>query len=94
MLALSPGESVLSEPMTIAGEPWQLVMYPRGQQVPAVAFLDTITGGGRDAAAIGPSHGRAGRVGVYLRYLAPDTESFVDACFRLELVRFVWKRTC
>ena len=81
--AAAPGEAILSAPLRLCGHDWQVLVYPSGQAAPPPPWLALVAAVDE---ALGPSNRRVGRVGVYLRFLAPDPEAFVDAVFCLEMV--------
>jgi hypothetical protein len=81
--AATPGEAILSSRLHLAGHDWQVLVYPGGQAPPPPPWLAIVAAVDE---ALGPSNRRVGRVGVYLRYLAPDPDAFVDAVFSLEMV--------
>ena len=83
LYSAAPGDAVLSLPLRIAGHDWQVVIYPSGQSVPPPPWLGWLASIDE---ALGPSNRRVGRVGVYLRFLAPHEDAFVDAVFQLQMV--------
>lgn len=81
LTSLEKGLGVESDPFTLCGKSWQVVLYPNGQskQGSGMGYFTGVNG------AFRPTHASFGRTGIYLRYLPTQADEFADCVFTLAL---------